>query len=65
MQVLFSTTFKNGYVVVVKFDGILEVYKVDVWYYLDATDRHTTEFYNAREVYGYMADVQSYKPKEE
>lgn len=65
MKTLFSTIFKNGYCIVVQHDQYMGVYMVTTYYYLDTMDRHNTEFYSPIEVFGYMADVQRYNPKEE
>lgn len=65
MKTLFSTIFKNGYCIVVQHDAFEDIYRVTVYHYLDTMDRHNTVFYSPIEVFGYMADVQRYKPKEE
>ena len=64
MTTLFSTDFKNGYCIIVQYNPFEAIYSVILYHFSDITDIHTAEFHNAVEVFGYMADVQRYKPKE-
>lgn len=61
---LFSTEFKNGYCVTVFSQSRFELkYYVEVFHVNEPQDTHRVEFHTAREVFGYLSDIQNYKQK--
>nr|DAM42439.1 MAG TPA: hypothetical protein [Caudoviricetes sp.] len=62
---LFNTEFKNGYCVTVVSQSRFELkYHVEVFHVSDPHDIHRVDFHSAREVFGYLSDIQNYKQKD-
>ena len=62
---LFNTEFKNGYCVTVVIQSRFELkYHVDVFHVNEPQDIHGVDFHTAREVFGYLSDIQNYKQKD-
>ncbi|QOI68857.1 hypothetical protein phi9184_ORF038 [Enterococcus phage 9184] len=62
---LFSTEFTNGYCVTVFSQSEFELqYYVEIFHVNEPQDTHRVEFNSAREVFGYLSDIQSYKQKD-
>lgn len=60
---LFNTEFKNGYCVTVVSPTRLKYY-VELFHINDPQDTHRVDFHTAREVFGYLSDIQNYKQKD-
>jgi hypothetical protein len=59
---LFNTEFKNGYYVTVVSQSRFELkYHVEVFHVSEPQDVHRIDFHTAREVFGYLSDIQNYK----
>ena len=59
---LFNTEFKNGYCVTVVSQSRFELkYHVEVFHVSEPQDIHRVDFHSAREVFGYLSDIQNYK----
>lgn len=64
-KLLFSTEFKNGYCVTVFSQSRFELqYYVEIFHVNEPQDTHRVEFHAAREVFGYLSDIQNYKQKD-
>lgn len=61
-RLLFNTEFKNGYYVTVVSQSRFELkYHVEVFHVNEPQDTHRVDFHTAREVFGYLSDIQNYK----
>lgn len=62
---LFSTEFRNGYCVTVVNQSRFELkYYVEIFHVNEPQDTHRVDFHTAREVFGYLSDIQNYKQKD-
>ena len=64
-RLLFNTEFTNGYCVLVFSQSRFELkYYVEVFHVNEPQDTQRVEFHSAREVFGYLSDIQNYKQKD-
>lgn len=62
---LFSTEFTNGYCATVSSQSRFDLkYYVEVFHVNESQDTHRVDFHTAREVFGYLSDIQNYKQKD-